>query len=270
MYPVLLEIGPFEIRTYGVLLSIAFLTGIWLAGKRGEQRGVQPSTLYDLSIYLILSAIVGARAYYVLIHYDDFAYDPLSIFKVWQGGLAMYGGVLLAVAVAYYFTTVRRLSFLRVSDIVAPSLAVGIMVTRVGCYFNGCCFGRETLSSVGRVFPPWSEAGLVFPGTPLHPTQLYASFYGLVIFLVLLMVDRRPHGEGFLFGLFLALYSVSRFTIDFVRYYDSSSSFSLSGARFSYNQIVSIALLVGGILLIAGSIGPTGKKSMGTMGGEGS
>ncbi len=254
MYPVLFELGPLQIRTYGVLLSLAFIIGVWTSVRRGTKRGIEPSMILDLSIVVIVSAIAGSRAYYVLVNWNEFSVDPISALLVWKGGLSMYGGLILAFLASFVFLRRKNFPFLRMADIVAPSLAIGVAVTRIGCFLNGCCFGREISSFPGVVFSPNSEAGYFFYGKMLHPTQLYSSAYGFLIFLILLVAGRRPWREGFLFGLFLLLYSVSRFSVDFLRYYDPRSSFGIAGITFNYNQIVSLFLfLYGGALLIRGS-----------------
>jgi phosphatidylglycerol:prolipoprotein diacylglycerol transferase len=272
MHPILFQLGPFQIRMYGILLSAAFLIGVRLAGRRGAARGIAPATIHDLAIVIIVSAIIGARGFYILTHRAEYAADPLSMLKVWEGGLSMYGGVLLAIASSALFARSKSLPFGRIADVVAPSLAIGAALTRVGCYFNGCCFGRPTSSAFGTLFPPRSEAGFVFFGERIHPTQLYASFYSLVIFLVLLGVDRRIRGggvvrDGFLFGLFLMLQGAARFTVDFYRYYAPGSTFPLFGVLFNYNQVVSLFLFLFGLTLIARSVRPAGERVAGL--GEG-
>jgi phosphatidylglycerol:prolipoprotein diacylglycerol transferase len=259
MYPVLLELGPLQIRAYGVLLSLAFVIGVWMAARKGAKQGIEPSLTLDLSIVVILASIIGSRAYYVLVNWIEFSDDPLSAFSVWRGGLSMYGGLILAFIASYVFLRKKQLSFNRMADIVAPSLAIGVAVTRIGCFFNGCCFGRATSSFPGMSFPPNSEAGYVLFGKMLHPTQLYSSIYGLFIFLILLVAGRRPLREGALFGLFLVLYSVSRFSIDFLRYYDPNSSFEIAGVTFNYNHIVSLLLFLYGVIAIINHSRQTGE-----------
>ncbi len=250
MHPLLFEIGPIHIRTYGVLLSLAFLIGVWLAAKRGRDRGVAPSFIYDLAIVIILSAIAGSRIYYVVVHYDSFAVDPLSALRIWEGGLSMYGGFIAALLASYLYSSSKGLSFRKVADIVAPTLAIGVAITRVGCFFNGCCFGKATTFFAGVEFPPFSEAGRVFGTVPVHPTQLYASLLALGILWVLIRIDRRNSPEGTLFGAFLVLYSILRFVIDFARYYSVRSTFEFMEIVLTYNQIISLLLLIFGILFL--------------------
>ncbi len=250
MHPLLFEIGPIQIRTYGVLLSLAFLTGVWLAARRGRDRGVASSFIYDLAIVIILSAIAGSRVYYVAVNYDTFAVDPLSILRIWEGGLSMYGGLVAALLASYFYSRSKGLSFRKVADIVAPTLAIGIAITRVGCFFNGCCFGKATTFFTGIEFPPFGEAGRVLGNVPVHPTQLYESLFGLGILPVLILVERRRPPDGILFGTFLVLYSILRFLIDFFRYYSIRSTFEFMEIVLTYNQIISLLLLVVGLLFL--------------------
>jgi phosphatidylglycerol:prolipoprotein diacylglycerol transferase len=263
MHPVLFDLGPIQIRTYGVLLSFAFLFGLWLAVKRGRDRGIDTPLIYDLAIVIILSAIAGSRAYYVFVNREYYEGNLLSALKVWEGGLSMYGGVILAIAASFVFSRQKKVRFNKIADVIAPSLAIGLMVTRVGCFFNGCCFGKTTSIFTGMVFPSNSEAGRILFGETIHPTQLYASLYGLIIFLILIVVDRKSHRDGFLFALFLIFYSVSRFVIDFFRYYDDSSIFTLLGIDLGYNQVISVILFIYGMVFVFRSRGSSVDKIAG-------
>jgi len=263
MHPILFDLGPFEVRTYGVLLSLAFLLGIGMSVKRGVKRGFPSSLVYDLSMVIILSAIIGSRAYYVLLHVGEFTGSPLSALRVWEGGLAMDGGIVLSVLAGSLFLRARRVSIRRLADVIAPALAFGIAITRIGCYYNGCCFGIPVNTSLGRVFPPGSEAGYRFPHEAIHPTQLYSSLSGLGIFLILIVVDRCPRREGFLFGLTLVLNSMARFGIDYLRYYSPRSSFEVMGRAFTFNQGISLALLLLGVAFMAWPIrGHRGRSTL--------
>jgi phosphatidylglycerol:prolipoprotein diacylglycerol transferase len=249
MIPTLLQLGPFPIRSYGVMIAISFAIGIWLAVRRGRSRGVDPGRITDLSIVILIASIVGARILYVLPYRDEFAANPLRVFEVWRGGLTMYGGLAGAILASALFMRAKRMPFWKVADIVAPSVALGLALTRVGCFLNGCCFGVPTTSGWGVRFPPQSAAGSEFYGVPLHPTQLYDSIVGIVLFLVLLVLDGRLRRDGRLFLVFIGLYGISRFFLDRIRYYESVSTVDLGGLVFTWNQVLSVALLLGAILL---------------------
>jgi phosphatidylglycerol:prolipoprotein diacylglycerol transferase len=247
VHPVLVEIGRFRIYSYGAMLAISFWVGIVLAAKRAERRGIAQANIYDLSIVLILGAVIGSRMLYILSHRADY-HSLLDVIALWQGGATFYGGFLLALAGAIVFLRRKRLSFFLVADACAPSIALGFFFTRIGCFLSGCCFGLPTGSFLGVVFPAHSPAGFTCPGVPLHPTQLYDAMYGLVTAGVLLLVDRRRRFTGFIFALMCVLYGAGRYLIDFLRYYESSARLS----RFmTLSQGMSIVLIAAGFAIMA-------------------
>lgn len=255
MHPVLIEVGWFNVYSFGLMLAVSFLVGIYVASFRAKRFGVNPQHILDLSVYLILAGVVGSRLLYVVFHLDEYN-NLLDVFALWQGGATLYGGFLLAIFAAYVFARKKDIDFLTLSDILSPSLALGIMLTRVGCYLSGCCFGKETSLPWGVVFPPDSPAGAyerqiagdVGAIAALHPTQLYAAFYGLVIFLVLMLSEKKLAKRGATFGALLVFYGIFRFTLDFFRYYEQNMKVFLD---ITVNQLISIALfLLGGYLLL--------------------
>ncbi|MGD1049089.1 MAG: prolipoprotein diacylglyceryl transferase [Candidatus Krumholzibacteriaceae bacterium] len=246
MHPILIEIGRLKIYSYGAMLALSFWIGIVLAARRAGKRGINPDHIYDMSIVLILAAVVGSRTLYILTHRDDY-HSLLDIVALWQGGATFYGGFLLALAGAFVYLRRRRLSFLLVADACAPSIALGFFFTRIGCFLSGCCFGNPTHSIFGVVFPAHSPAGYYCPGIPLHPTQLYDSLYGLVTALALLALDRRRPFTGFTFGLLCILNGAGRYVIDFFRYYEASARIS---RLMTVSQLISICVVATGILVL--------------------
>jgi phosphatidylglycerol:prolipoprotein diacylglycerol transferase len=257
MHPVLVDLGFIKIYSYGFMLALSFLVGIMIAARRARGRGVEPETIYDMSIILVIGAVVGSRGLYILTHLDHFR-SIVDIVAIWQGGATYYGGLLLAVAGAVVFLRRKKIPFFRVADITAPSIAAGVFLTRIGCFLSGCCFGDPTSCPTGLVFPPGSPAGHIHPDVPIHPTQLYSSLYGLVIFGLLLLLDRRRHFDGFLFSWLCILYGISRFIIDFFRYYEDSA---IVAGGLTNNQFISIALILfGGIYLAVSRRRTTGAS----------
>ncbi|MFO7915530.1 MAG: prolipoprotein diacylglyceryl transferase [Candidatus Krumholzibacteriales bacterium] len=247
MHPILIEIWKLKIYSYGFMLALSFFFGILLAGLRAEKRQVSPGLIYDLSIIIVISAIIGSRGLYILTHLDHYQ-GVLDIVALWQGGATYYGGLVLAVISSGIYLRAKKASFLQVADIIAPSIGLGIMLTRIGCFLSGCCFGEPTSCAVGMVFPGEAPAGYIFPGVHIHPTQLYSSLYGLIIFAVLILIDRKKRQPpGFLFGVLCVLYAVARFLVDFVRYYEDSA---IVAGGLTDNQLISIGLLLLGIFLI--------------------
>lgn len=260
MHPVLFRIGALEIRSYGLLLALSFLIGIYFSIFRAKKRGVDPNHIMDLSVILIISAIVGSRLLYVLFHLDEFSGHWTDTFNPFQSngqigiaGLTVLGGVILSFLSSYVFLRVRKLSFYKIADIMIPAVGLGIFLTRIGCFLNGCCYGLpcDVGSHLCVTFPLQSAAGSHFPGVPLIPAQLYSSFYGLVIFAALLFAERWKKFDGFLLALFFILYGIARYIIDIYRYYEDSMVIWVFGDRgLSLNQGISLVFVIIGIILL--------------------
>ncbi len=254
MHPVLVKFGWFNVYAFGFMLALSFLIGIYLSSWRAKRYGVDPQHVLDLSVYLILTGVIGSRLLYVVFHLDEYN-SFLDIFALWQGGATLYGGFLLAIFAAYVYAAKKNIDFLLMGDILSPALALGIMVTRVGCYLSGCCFGKPTEQAWGVVFPPESAAGAYARGLAaqageivhLHPTQLYASFFGFVTFTILMLAEKKLVKRGAAFGALLVLYGVFRFTLDFFRYYEQSMRMFLD---LTLNQWLSVGLFSIGLFLL--------------------
>ncbi len=260
MHPVLFRIGSLPINTYGLMLAISFILGLRLAARRGIDAGVKENDVYNLGVLIMIAAIVGSRLFYVLTHVSEFQGHWIDTVAIWRGlyGLSMLGGVILAVITGFYTIWRKKLPVWKLSDAIIPSFALGIFVTRIGCFFNGCCFGSETSCALGVAFPdsamPYNNTGIL-AGTHIHPTQLYSSLAGLILLTILLWADRRKHFPGFIFVLFTGLYGVSRFGIEEFRYFDHEPNmlfgFSSIANRpgITDNQFISLLMLAAALLL---------------------
>ncbi|MBN2070882.1 MAG: prolipoprotein diacylglyceryl transferase [Candidatus Krumholzibacteriota bacterium] len=246
MHPILIELGRFKIYSYGFMLAMSFFVGILLASRRARKQGLDPDIIYDLSIILILGAVIGSRGLYILTHLDHF-HGIIDVIALWQGGATYYGGLILAVAGAIVFLRVKKISFLKIADICSLSIASGVFLTRIGCFLSGCCFGSPTECSMGMVYPPDSPAGYTYPGIHIHPTQLYSSFYGLLIFVALLLLEKKKWFDGYTFGFMMILYGTARFIVDYFRFYEESA---IVWRGFVDNQLISIVLVISGIVLL--------------------
>lgn len=265
MHPILIDLGRLKIYSYGFMLALSFFIGILIAAKRAEKRGVDPDIIYDLSIILIIAAVVGSRGLYILTHLDNF-HGIIDIIALWQGGATYYGGLILAVAGALVYLRVKKIPFMKVADICSLSIASGVFFTRIGCFLSGCCFGKPTECGLGLVFPEVSPAGYAYPGMHVHPTQLYSSFYGLVIFLAILLFERRKGFEGSSFALMLILYGIARLIVDYFRFYEESA---MLWGRIVDNQVISIALVAAGtVIFILRGRRRAGPARDGTEGGK--
>jgi phosphatidylglycerol:prolipoprotein diacylglycerol transferase len=214
----------------------------------------------DVGFWVIIAAIIGARLYYVFLHLNEFAANPLSVFNPFQGGnvgiggLVMYGGFIGAIIAGFLYFRLSKQSFLPYADAIAPSVGLGIFLTRIGCFLNGCCYGAPTEHACGVVFPPDSPAGYYqrhLPGVEglmhIQPSQLYLSAGGLAIAAIVFLAGRKKLFHGFEFYLVGILYAILRFSVDFTRFYPESER--LGG--LSHNQVVCIGIFVvfGGLML---------------------
>src|SRR5438067_1830985 len=240
MYPRLLEFGPITVYTYGVLLAAAYLLGLKLAMVRARKRGLDATRVLDLGIYIIISALVGAKLLLLITDFQAFRRDPRELLTLARSGGVFYGGLILAVTVALLYIRRVGLPLWTTCDVFAPGIALGHVVGRFGCLFAGCCYGRPTTMPWGITFTdPYAASYVGTPlGIPLHPTQLYEAGAELLILIVLLVTERRGrYFPGRTFWLYMLLYSISRFVIEFYRGDDRGAV-----GMFSTSQFISVIL----------------------------
>ncbi len=257
MYPVLFKIGKFELHVYGLLLMVSFLLGVYFSMNRAKKEGVDPNKIIDLTIVIMISSLIGARLLYVIFHYYEFENSIIDIINPFQSdgsiginGMSILGGIIGASAASYIYLKKQKLPIMKIFNFMVPYVALGIGITRIGCFFQGCCFGRECSSAIGVIFPPNSPAGHVFPGTPIYPSQLFASAGGFLIFGILLFSRKYESFKDKTFYIFLVLLGISRFTVDTFRYFESSIIVYQNGFSLSSNQIISLLMIVTGLFFI--------------------
>jgi len=218
MYPVLFKIGPFAAHAYGFMLALAFTLGILTSIYFAKKEGIRSETILNLAIYVIISAIAGARLLYVLVDWNYFSGHPFEIIMVQNGGLAFLGGLLLSLLIIFVYARLKKLPLLKILDAITPAGFLGYSITRIGCFLTGCCFGVPTRLPWGVVFPPGSPAAVAFPGAALHPVEIYASLTTFAIFLILAWIYRYNKFDGQIFFLGLIFYSIYRFLMEFMRF----------------------------------------------------
>jgi phosphatidylglycerol:prolipoprotein diacylglycerol transferase len=234
------------------MLAFAFLVGGILLIRGARKKGLDEATILNLIYIIVFSSVIGSRLMYVLGHLADYRDDPISALKVWEGGLTLYGGLLLAVVFSLAYMKSRKLPIWTVCDLAAPAIALGKAATRVGCFMNGCCFGARTESPWGIVFPYDSHAGTVFPGAHLHPTQLYSSALALLVFGILLIIGKKSLPAGTVFWSFLLMDSIARVTLGFFRYTEvGNRAFTAGTVPVSVNQVIAAVLAVISIAIMA-------------------
>lgn len=219
MSPIIVEIGPLQIRWYGLMYVIAIIVGIFLVHYVIQRRKLS-LTLDDILDFVLLTipiAIVFARLYYVVFRWEYYGQNLGDIYKIWEGGLAIHGGLLGGALALWLFVKWKKISFWTFADVVAPALVLGQALGRFGNFMNGDAYGTPTDLPWGIVFPRNSPAGQAYPELHIHPTMLYELTGALLIFGVLWWLQLRPFKAGFLISLYALLYSGLRFVVEFTR-----------------------------------------------------
>ncbi|HXD74388.1 MAG TPA: prolipoprotein diacylglyceryl transferase [Vicinamibacterales bacterium] len=247
MYPKLLElpwtlpkIGTLTIYTYGVLLAAAYLLGLQFALVRARKRGLDGNRVMDLGIYIIISALVGAKLLLLVTDFQTFKSNPAELFNLLREGGVFYGGLIVAVSVALLYIRKVGLPLWTTCDVFAPGIALGHVVGRFGCFFAGCCWGKPTNVPWAITFTsPFAAANVGTPlNVPLHPTQLYEAGAEFLILLILLFSEKRGRRfAGRTFWLYMLLYAISRY---FIEYYRDDPRGSVG--PFSSSQFISLIL----------------------------
>ncbi len=238
MHPELFEVFGFHVHSWGALVALAFIAGVFIAASFGKREGIKRDDVIDGAMWVIFSGLIGARVFYIIGFPGPFLNDPLSVFALWEGGMVFYGGLVFSMVTIILFCRSRNIPVLRAFDIATPAAAVGYAIGRVGCLLNGCCYGVPCSL-------PWA---MTFPESmvPVHPTQIYSIVSGLIIFAVVWAVYRRKAYDGQVLLWGVVMYSVYRFIVESFRFN------LLNWAGLSPSQWISIALLAvcTGVILI--------------------
>lgn len=246
MCKVAFHLGNLTIYWYGILVAIGMIAGLWTASRFSAKRGINPDTIVDSGVWLVLGGILGARAYYVVANWGSiFANQPwYEVFMIQKGGLVYYGGLLGGILGAWLFATFKRLYFVRLLDVLAVGLPIGHFFGRIGCLMNGCCYGKQSDVVWAVHFPISHETG----GAGVHPTQLYEAGLNILLFLWLIYYFKKENRDGFVTSCYLMSYSVLRFFVEFFRGDYTSNQFILGGI-FTPAQGLSIIFFLTGLMI---------------------
>ena len=241
MYPEVFHLS--FLHTYGVLVALAFLVGLWMAARLAREARLNPDSVTNLGIYCALAAIAGAKLMMFQVdipYYTEHPREVVSLASLQAGGV-FYGGLIAALAIAWWYMRKRRLPGFQTADVFAPAIALGHGIGRLGCFSAGCCWGLECRLPWAVTFtnPAANQLVGVPLGVPLHPTQLYEAFAEFAIFGLLDWRIHRPHAPGAIFSLYLMLYSSARFVVEFFRYHEQPNPF---GGPLDTSQWISLAL----------------------------
>jgi phosphatidylglycerol:prolipoprotein diacylglycerol transferase len=248
MFPRLFHIGSFSLPTYGLLVALAFLTALWMASRFAKERGINSEKVVNLGVYCALAGMLGAKVLMIALD-PEYRAHPMEIFTLatLQSAGIFFGGFLLALVFAYFYMRAQGLPVLATADIFAPGLALGHGIGRLGCFAAGCCWGRPTHLPWAVTFNnPDATTGVPL-GVPLHPTQLYEALAEGIICLVLLHRMKREHRDGLIIGMYLLLYGLVRFGVEFLRMHDASNPL---GGPLTLEQWLALAVAAGGAWLV--------------------
>jgi phosphatidylglycerol---prolipoprotein diacylglyceryl transferase len=267
LHPILFNLGSFRLPTYGTLLVLAILAAIYTVVRLGRRAGLDTSLLLDFSTWLLVVALIGAKVLMILTDWSYYRQNPGEIFSwsTFMAGGVFYGGFLAAVFFAVWYIRVHHLPFWKVADVYAPAIALGQSIGRLGCFTGGCDYGKPTSLFWGVIFasPYAHEISGVPLGRRLHPTQVYESLATLAIFGTLLWRFRRKSRDGEIFLLYMGLYAVARFLLEFLRG-DEDRGFVFNHL-LSTSQFIAILTLV----VVAGlSISLRTRRGMELLGAE--
>ena len=260
MHPIAFQLGSFTIHWYGVMIALAFLVGLWTASRRARRENIPGDKIADVVLWLMAGSIIGARFVYVTTYWkDEFAGQPLSeIFMIQHGGLVYYGGLIGAVLAGVIYLRWKKLPLWKTADVLAPSIALGNAFGRIGCFLNGCCFGRVCSLPWAVRFPNQSYAwamqnqqglpgvGPNSPSLPVHPTELYDALDNFVLYLLLAWLFRHKKFDGQVFATYLIGYAVTRTIMECFRgdYPPDHIHYGLTPG-----ELVSIPIFIAGLLL---------------------
>jgi phosphatidylglycerol---prolipoprotein diacylglyceryl transferase len=248
VHPILFHLGSFPVHSYGVMIALAFLLGLWTATLRARREKISAEAIGDVTLWIMIGAILGARVVYVTTYWkDEFAGQPLSeIFAIWHGGLVFYGGLIGAIIAGAIYLRWKKLPLWKIADVLAPSIALGSVFGRTGCLLNGCCYGRASDLPWAISFPAGNP--LNPPTYPVHPTEIYDALLNLGLYFFLAWLFRRKKFDGQIFATYLLCYAVTRSFVEYFRgdYTDLHYHFGLTPAQW-----ISVPIFVTGLALAA-------------------
>lgn len=203
-----INLGFVKVYTFGVIVAIAFLAGLWFSLREAKRKGISKEVVEGLVFYIMLGSVIGSRLLHVLTFWDSYSDNPISVFMLWEGGLAFYGGFLGAVIASFVYLRIKKLSFFKYADLMAPSIALGHAIGRIACLVgDGGHVGKLTSLPFG----------VMFNGELRHLTALYDFVNLIILFIILIYLRKKNFFTGFIFLFYIGYYAFVRFLLDFLR-----------------------------------------------------
>lgn len=237
MHPILFEFGPLKIYSYGFIVAVAFIVSAYLARLEARRQNIDPEKILNLCLGLVISGIIGARILYVLQNWAFYLDQPGQILMLHKGGLSFYGGFISGIVFAIVYLRKQGLDILITFDLISPYLALAQAIGRIGCLFNGCCYGKPTNLNFCVYFPGDSVVR--------HPVQIYSSLGLLLIFVILRLPQTRAKLPGQIFVVYLLLYSGLRFLLEFLR----GDNLQIL-ADLTLHQLISIVIFISSAIIL--------------------
>jgi phosphatidylglycerol:prolipoprotein diacylglycerol transferase len=238
MYPILFQLGHFELRSYGVIVALAFVVGLWLATREAVRKGLDGSHVQDFVPYGLLGGIIGARLYYIVFSQPDyFLQNPWAALAVWQGGIGVIGSLLGGLVAALWYTRRKNISFPRFADTLAPAIPLGQTIGQFACLLNGDSYGRPT--DVPWAITYTNPQSLAPLNSPLHPIEIYEMLGYFLVFLLVWKTRKFYKADGLSFLTYLAGYGVVRFAVEFFRGQPAIFAWNIPAA-----QVFSLVLIL--------------------------
>jgi phosphatidylglycerol:prolipoprotein diacylglycerol transferase len=239
MFPTIIKIGPFSLRSYGLMVALGLFIALQYLVSAAKKKGISQEKVMDIVLYAIVAGLIGARAAYVLTNWGFYSRNIGDIFKIWEGGLVYYGGLIAGTAAVVVFARLNKeIDIWELGDVVMPAVSLGHVFGRIGCLLAGCCYGLPTTLPWGIRFS--NPEALAPAGVCLHPTQLYEAFGNLIVFAALDRFNKAGHRKGQAIFAYVFLYGALRFVMEFFRGDDRGPSLSV----FSQAQVISIVMVV--------------------------
>lgn len=239
MYNDILKIGPLSIHGYGLMIGIGVIVALVVAAKRAKKRGLDTDFVYGLGLITLVFGFIGAKLLYCIVEIEAFLNEPMRVLS--GSGFVLYGGIIGGILAAMVYCKYKKVNFFEYFDLAVPSVAIAQGFGRIGCFLAGCCYGRETDSCIGIMF---HNSSIAPNGIKLIPTQVFSSAGNFLIALVLLLYARKNRKTGKVGALYLILYSVGRFIIEFFR-----NDYRGNVGVLSTSQFISLVILAIGIAM---------------------
>src|SRR5262249_6446217 len=251
MYPEIFHIGFIHLRSYGLMMAVAFVVGTFLALREARRLSLDEDKVVNVILVTLVASVLGARILYVLEHLPEFRREWTSVLALWQGGLTLYGGIAAGTFAGLVAARRMNLPVWITADALTPALALGTLFGRLGCFLNGCCYGRPTDLPWGVVFPHDSFAFLEFGDQPVHPSQLYNAAAGLALFAIFQALRGRFKVPGVMFWTFITAFALVRIPLDLTRAYEPDAVLLRIGtADVTESQMMSVGLVLFAVLMI--------------------